>query len=89
MKTKTVPVMIMLIAGAVACILGIVNNYATAQFFKMMLTVLVVFYILGCIIKLILDKNFSVEENSKNEEKEASEAEKENIESDSEAKNDK
>ena len=68
MKTKTVPVIIMLIAGAVACILGMVNNYTTAQFLKMMLTVLVVFYILGCMIKLILDKNFPIEETSENDE---------------------
>ena len=47
MKTKSIPAILMLVAGAIACILGFVYRYETTQFFTMLLTVLVIFYILG------------------------------------------
>ena len=59
MKTKTLPVILMLVAGAIACILGFVYHYETTDFFTMVLIVLVVFYMLGCIVQGIIDKNFS------------------------------
>lgn len=81
MKTKTIPVIIMLIAGALACVLGFVYHYETTEFFTMVLTVLIVFYVLGCIVKIIIDKNFPVEETKESEETEKSEEMKENINS--------
>ena len=81
MKTKTIPVIIMLIAGALACVLGFVYHYETTEFFTMVLTVLIVFYVLGCIVKIIIDKNFPVEETKEMEEAEKSEEMKENINS--------
>ena len=82
MKTKTLPVILMLVAGAIACILGFVYHYETTDFFAMVLTVLVVFYMLGCIVKGIIDKNFS--DFGKEAENESEELEeKENIESES------
>jgi len=81
MKTKTIPVIIMLVAGALACVLGFVYHYGTTEFFAMVLTVLTVFYMLGCIVKIIIDKNFPVEEPKKSGETEESEEMKENINS--------
>ena len=83
MKTKSIPAIIMLIAGALACILGFVYQYKTTQFFTMLLTVLIVFYVLGCIVKVIIDKNFPVESDKKEETTEESEETKENINSES------
>ena len=51
----------MLVAGALACVLGFVYRYETTHFFTMVLTVLIIFYVLGCIVKVIIDKNFPVE----------------------------
>ena len=83
MKTKTLPVILMLVAGAIACILGFVYHYETTDFFAMVLIVLVVFYMLGCIVQGIIDKNFS--DFGKEDESLAEEsAEKENIELESE-----
>ncbi len=48
----------MLTAGFVACIAGIAGHMETVKFTQMLLIVLVTFYILGCIVKIILDKNF-------------------------------
>ena len=81
MKTKTIPVVIMLIAGALACILGFVYHYGTTEFFTMVLTVLIVFYMLGCIVKIIIDKNFQIEVHKETVKTEESEEMKENINS--------
>ena len=74
----------MLIAGALACILGFVYRYETTQFFTMVLTVLVIFYMLGCIVKIIIDKNFSVESTKESEQSEETREMKENINSEGE-----
>ena len=81
MKTKTIPVMLMLVAGAMACVLGFVYRYETTQFFTMVFTVLVVFYMLGCIVKIIIDKNFPAEQSGKTGDAEETREAKENINS--------
>ena len=81
MKTKSIPAFIMLLAGAIACILGIVNGYETMQFITMVLVVLVIFYFMGCIIKIVIDKNFQGMDEQVQDEQEESEEAKENIES--------
>lgn len=81
MKTNSIPAFIMLVGGAFACILGIVNKYETMHFVIMLLAVLCIFYFLGCIVKIIIDKNFQGMDESAQEEQEESEEAKENIES--------
>ena len=61
MKTKQVPVIITLIAGLITCILGFKMHMGTAQFVRTVVIILISFYILGCIAKLVLDKNFKEE----------------------------
>lgn len=58
MNTKSIPAIIMLLAGFIACIAGMQAHMEVAGFMKMLLIVLIIFYILGCIVKMILDKNF-------------------------------
>ena len=60
MKTKSIPAILMLLAGALACILGFMYQYETTKFFAMVLIVLVVFYMLGCILKIVIEKNIIV-----------------------------
>ena len=74
----------MLVAGALTCILGFVYQYETTQFFTMVLTVLVIFYMLGCIVKIIIDKNFSAESAKESNQSEERRETKENINSESE-----
>lgn len=59
MKTKTIPALIMLLAGAIASVAGIASRMEIVSFTKMLFIVLIVFYILGCIVKVILDKYFT------------------------------
>jgi len=86
MKTKSIPVLLMLIAGGMACVLGFKYHYETTQFFTMVLTVLIVFYFLGCIVKIIIDKNFSEEALAKQQSTEETQETKENINSEGEEK---
>lgn len=58
MNTKSIPAIVMLLAGFIACIAGMHAHMEVAGFLKMLLIVLIIFYILGCVIKLILDRNF-------------------------------
>lgn len=59
MKTKSIPAIIMLLAGLVACIGGIAAHMEVSDFMKMLLIVLIVFYVLGSVVKVILDRNFA------------------------------
>ena len=58
MKTKPIPAIIMLTAGFVTCIVGILTHIETIRFVKVLLIVLLIFYVLGCIVKMIIDSNF-------------------------------
>lgn len=84
MKTKSIPVTLMLVAGAMACVLGFIYHYETTHFFTMVLTVLIVFYVLGCIVKIIIDKNFPTGQSVEEKAVEETEDMKENIDSESE-----
>ena len=71
MKTKSIPAIITLIAGFITCIISFVNQLSMGQFIKILLLVIVGFYILGCIIKFVFDRNFPLEENEVQEQEEA------------------
>ena len=58
MKTNYIPAIIMLSAGAVNCIIGILNHQELKEFTIQLLIVLIVFYIIGIFVKFIIDKNF-------------------------------
>lgn len=59
MKTKSIPAIIMLLAGLVACIAGMAAHMEVSDFMKMLLIVLILFYVLGSVVKVILDRNFA------------------------------
>ena len=80
MNTKSIPAFIMLVAGAFASILGLINRYENTEFIIMIIIVLLVFYVLGCIVKIILDKNFNGMDKQVQDEQKESEEAKENIE---------
>lgn len=59
MKTKSIPAIIMLSAGFVACIAGMAAHMEVSDFMKMLLVVLILFYVIGCVVKVIFDRNFA------------------------------
>lgn len=76
METKNVPSIVMLLAGLVTSIVMYRNEYDLNTTLKVVLLVFFVFYILGCLVKRLLDK-FCPVKTGEEEEKEGEETEKE------------
>lgn len=57
MKTKQIPAIVMLIAGFAVCIISFLNNFSFSLFIRTLFWVLIGFYVLGYIIKIVLDIN--------------------------------
>lgn len=74
MKTKDVPAIVMLLAGGVYCLFGILYKIPLMEFLTNLLIILIVFWILGGIVKMVLDR-FMGEINVKEEKVENSESE--------------
>lgn len=55
MKTKRIPALVMLLGGAVSCIVTYINHYDLKDTLVVVTLSLVVFLVLGVIIKIILD----------------------------------
>ena len=58
MKTNNVPALVMLSAGLVDCVIAIKMEQPLWPFTRQLLLVLIIFYILGSIIRGILDRSF-------------------------------
>ena len=88
MKTKDLPAIVMLLAGAVYCLIGIRYQIPLMDFLVQLLIVLLVFWIIGGIVRMFLDKFMGeIEDKSKSEEDEETEetdADEENTESEEE-----
>lgn len=91
MKLEFIPKFITLLAGAIVCIITIVNDMDTVYSLELLLATLVIFYIMGVIAKKIIQKviegNMFVkqQDNSGNDmnipsQEEASEADEVNVE---------
>lgn len=85
-KFRNIPAFITLLAGFVACVMMILKKYALVDFLWILVAVMVGFYIIGLLIRLILNIVFkSVEDNKGSKEKESDEESEENKESDEKA----
>lgn len=56
MKTEYIPKVITLLAGAIVCIVSIVKHMDTTYSLEILLAVLIVFYLIGCLARLIIEK---------------------------------
>ena len=59
MKTKPIPAIVMLTAGLVLCIMSVIYDYGFSFLVRTLVWVLIGFYILGYIIKIVLDMNMN------------------------------
>lgn len=85
MKTNGVPAMIMLAAGFIDCVIAILTHMSLWDFTRQLLLVLVLFYVIGCVVKMIIDRNFKeMEEEQNGQEPEDSKQEQKSEESDQE-----
>lgn len=67
-KTRMIPPLLMLVAGAITSIITYVYNYEIKVMLFTLLFVLIVFYILGVVVKRILDSLAAQLEKSLKEE---------------------
>lgn len=77
MNTKRIPALIMLIAGAIACIVTYANHYNLKDMLTTLIWVLLVFWLIGLIVKKILDSFHMPGENAVNNEGEVIEKQEE------------
>lgn len=80
MKTKDIPAIVMLLAGGLYCLLGIYYQIPLMDFSVQLLLVLLIFWMIGGILKMVLDY-FMEKFNPKTEEEADSEEESEENES--------
>lgn len=67
-KFRNVPAFVTLLAGFIACVMMILRKYALVDFLWILVAVMVGFYIIGLLIRLILNMVFkSVEADKENE----------------------
>ncbi len=55
-KRKLIPPFVMLTAGAVTSILMVIKGCELNEFLARLLAILIIFYVLGCLLKDILDR---------------------------------
>lgn len=82
MKTEYIPKVVTLTAGAVVCIISIVKHMDTTYSLELLLAVLIIFYLIGCIGRRIIEKvmisnRFTKEKKEEEETQEAQESDKE------------
>ena len=65
MRTKYIPAITMLTAGAIVCILNIVQRRDVLDGLKILLAVLVIFYVIGLLARKLIDK-ILIDLNEKN-----------------------
>ena len=70
MKTNGVPAIVMLLAGFTDCIIAIRTHMTLGSFTRQLFLVLLIFYVIGCMVKLILDRNIDNMEDVKTVEEE-------------------
>lgn len=81
MKTEYIPKITTLLAGAIVCIISIVKQMDTTYSLAVLLAVLVVFYIIGCIARRIIE-NVMISNRFMKEQAEESEEETDSEEDD-------
>ncbi len=84
MSRKNMPLILMLVAGAVTCVITFIQNYSITSKLISLLIVLVIFYALGSGLKWTLDYFDSQNEKKKQEEEEVVEEKAEDAEGEKE-----
>lgn len=61
MNTNRIPALVMLLAGAVAVIVTYINHYSLEDMLVVLILTLIIFLVIGAVIKMILD-SFHIDE---------------------------
>lgn len=82
MQVRYLPSLTMLIAGAIGCIVGIINHYDISYMMKMELVVMILFFFIGSLAKKIIIIASMEPANDNQEYDSLQKEEKENIDAD-------
>lgn len=85
MKTRQIPAILMLVAGLITCIISFLSKVELIRFLINLSIILVVFFVLGEVIRYIIDINFATKE----EKEETQEEETEQVEQETDSKEEK
>lgn len=85
MNRKNMPLVLMLVAGAITCVITFIQKYSVLEKLVSLLVVLVVFYLLGSLLRWTLDYFDGQNDRRRKEEEEAAQKEAESTEGESEA----
>lgn len=80
MNRKNMPLLLTLAAGAVTCIITFIQQYTILQKLISLFVVLIIFYVLGSVLKWTLDYFEAQNEKARQEEGEVIEKESEGLE---------
>ena len=87
MKTKDIPAIVMLLAGGVYCLIGIRYQVPLMDFSVQLLIILFIFWIIGGIVRMVLDRFMGeIENKADSEEEDAEEKDAEESSKESEDK---
>jgi len=64
METKRIPALVMLLGCSVAAIMSYINHYSLEKMLKTILVALIIFLIIGCVIKVLFDKYIPIVEEA-------------------------
>lgn len=70
MNTKPFPALTALVAGSIVCIISFAQRVDMVVFARRFIISAIVFFSIGLVIKIILDKNFNVPEEDEDEDNE-------------------
>lgn len=81
MKFRNLPSIITLVAGLFVCIITLIYQYAIDEFLWILVIVMVVFYLIGLVLRKILNKTFEehIIENEENDYTDSDENENGNL----------
>ncbi|MCR4781970.1 MAG: hypothetical protein K5851_04400 [Lachnospiraceae bacterium] len=75
-NTKPLPIAICLLASGIACVISIIQGVDFGVFVKRFALVALIFYVLGVIVRVVIDRTFKIdmEETQKQQEQEMMES---------------
>jgi len=75
MNTRPFPALTALLAGGIVCIFSFVQHVDMVIFARRFIITVILFWIIGLVVKFIVDKNFNTPENLLEEEEDDGESE--------------
>ncbi|MGN0342637.1 MAG: hypothetical protein ACI4DO_07570 [Roseburia sp.] len=87
MKTKAIPAIVMLIAGFISCVISIYKGQDFLTFAKSLILVMLIFYVIGGIAALLIQKSILAAKEENKEQSEETEGDEKTEENDTNTEN--